>query len=164
MESKISIRQMILGINICIYETLKSYVEHLLHIIKYFFSRNVMYIQYKFFYLILLHINCTEYKELEHQNSQWESATPSISLFLSNLLLIKCCWTSEIDNIFLLQPAQCTETVFREKHGAWDPMPELTITSPDVDSSTCTDGQLDNPMPQSALTLCQSRLYPPVRD
>jgi hypothetical protein len=27
MESKISIRRMILGVNICIYETLKSFVE-----------------------------------------------------------------------------------------------------------------------------------------
>jgi hypothetical protein len=47
----------------------------------------------------------------------------------------------------------------------WDPMPEMTITSPyvhsRVDSSTFTMG---NPMPESTLTLCQSRLYLPVRD
>jgi hypothetical protein len=46
-----------------------------------------------------------------------------------------------------------------------DPMPELTITSPyvhsGVDSNTFTMG---NPMPDSTLILCQSRLYPPVRD
>jgi hypothetical protein len=42
-------------------------------------------------------------------------------------------------------------------------MPELTITSPYVhfriDSSTFTMG---NSMPESTLTLCQSRLYSPV--
>jgi hypothetical protein len=27
------------------------------------------------------------------------------------------------------------ETVFKEKHGVWDPMPELTITSPYADST-----------------------------
>jgi hypothetical protein len=52
-----------------------------------------------------------------------------------------------------------------EKHGVWDPIPELTITSPyvhsRVDSITFTMG---NPMPESTLTLCQRRLYPPVRD
>jgi hypothetical protein len=49
----------------------------------------------------------------------------------------------------------------KEKHGVWDPMPELTITSPyinsRVDSNTFTMG---NPMPESTLT----RLCPPVRD
>jgi hypothetical protein len=44
-------------------------------------------------------------------------------------------------------------------------MPELTITSSNVrsivDSNTFIMG---NPMPESTLTLCQSRLYPPVRD
>jgi hypothetical protein len=53
----------------------------------------------------------------------------------------------------------------KEKHGVWDPMQELTITSPfvhsTVDSHTFSMG---NPMPESTLTLCQSRLYPPVRD
>ncbi len=52
-----------------------------------------------------------------------------------------------------------------ELHGGWDPMPEVTITSPcvnsRVDSNTFT---LGNPMPESTLTLCQSRLYPPVRN
>ncbi len=47
----------------------------------------------------------------------------------------------------------------------WDSMLELTITLPyvhsRVDSNTFTMG---NPMPESTLTLCQSRLYPPVRD
>ena len=55
-----------------------------------------------------------------------------------------------------------TEAEFKEKHGVWDPMPELTITSPyvhsRVDSNTFTMG---NPMLESSLTLCQSRLYPP---
>jgi hypothetical protein len=61
---------------------------------------------------------------------------------------------------------KCTsESEYKEKHGVWGPMPELTITSFDahsrVDSNTFTMG---NPMPESILTLCQSRLYPPVRD
>ncbi len=58
-----------------------------------------------------------------------------------------------------------TEAESKEKHGVWDPMPELTIASPyvhsRVDSNTFT---LGNPMPESTLTLCQIRLYPPVRD
>jgi hypothetical protein len=60
---------------------------------------------------------------------------------------------------------QRSEAESKEKHGACDPMPELTITSlyiqSSVDSNTFTKG---NPMPESTLTLCQSRLYPPVRD
>ncbi len=58
-------------------------------------------------------------------------------------------------------PLSPPEAEFKEKHGVWDPIPELTITFPYVDSSTCTMG---NPMPESTLTLCQSRLYLPVRD
>jgi hypothetical protein len=46
----------------------------------------------------------------------------------------------------------------KEKHGDWDPMPELTITSPYVTSTQSTPTHL----PQA--TLCQCRLYPPVRD
>jgi hypothetical protein len=53
----------------------------------------------------------------------------------------------------------------QRKHGVWDPMPELTINSHCVHSrlgsNTFTMG---NPMPESTLTLCQSRLYPPVSD
>jgi hypothetical protein len=41
-----------------------------------------------------------------------------------------------------------TEAEFKEKHGVWDPMPDLTLTSPYddsvVDSDTFTMG---NPMP-----------------
>jgi hypothetical protein len=40
-----------------------------------------------------------------------------------------------------------TEAESKEKHGVWDPMPELTITSPYVDTNTRTIG---NP-------ICQSR-------
>ncbi len=57
-----------------------------------------------------------------------------------------------------------SEAESKEKHGVWDPMPELTITSPyvhsRVDSNTFTMG---NPLPESTLTLCHSRLYSPVR-
>jgi len=73
--------------------------------------------------------------------------------------------------LFLLYPMYsvyilgCTETVFKEKHGVWNPMPELTITSPHIDFKvdfiTFTMG---DPMPESTLNLCQRRLYPPVRD
>ncbi len=46
-----------------------------------------------------------------------------------------------------------SEAESKEKHGAWDPMPELTITSPyvysRVDSNTFTMG---NPMPESTLS------------
>jgi hypothetical protein len=54
------------------------------------------------------------------------------------------------------------EAESKEKLGVWDPLPEVTITSPyvhsRVDFSTFT---MDNPMPESILTLCH---YPPVRD
>jgi hypothetical protein len=58
---------------------LKSFVETFTpcksHI---YFQGTVMYIQYEFLYLILtrpeltvhMHLNCTEYKEFEHRNSQ----------------------------------------------------------------------------------------------
>ncbi len=56
------------------------------------------------------------------------------------------------------------ETVFKEKHGLWDPILELTVTSPyvdptvyRVDSNTCTMG---NPMPESTLTLHPYHYYP----
>jgi hypothetical protein len=53
----------------------------------------------------------------------------------------------------------------KEKHGELDPKPELTITSPYVHSSVdSTTFTMDNPMPESILTLCQSRRFPPVRD
>ncbi len=44
------------------------------------------------------------------------------------------------------------------KHGVWNPMSELTITLPRVDSNTFI---MDNPMSESTLILRQSRLYPP---
>jgi hypothetical protein len=63
------------------------------------------------------------------------------------------------------QEIESTEAESKEKHCVWDPMPKLTITSPyaysRVNSNTFA---ISNPMPESALTLSQSRLYPPVRD
>ncbi len=56
-----------------------------------------------------------------------------------------------------------SETVFKEKHSVMDPMPELTITSSYVDSrvhsKTCITG---NPLPESTITLCQSRRHKSV--
>ncbi len=63
-------------------------------------------------------------------------------------------------NRLKLEIFSCIVSVFseaesQEKHGVWDPMPELTITSPyvhsRVDSNTFTMG---NPIPESTLTLC----------
>jgi hypothetical protein len=52
-----------------------------------------------------------------------------------------------------------------QKKSIWDPEPELTITSPyvdsRVDSNTCAMGIS---MPQSTLTLYQRLFYLPVRD
>jgi hypothetical protein len=46
----------------------------------------------------------------------------------------------------------------KEKHNVWEPMPELTITSPYVDSDIYLYARVDlNPMPESTLTLRQSR-------
>ncbi len=39
-----------------------------------------------------------------------------------------------------------------KKHGVLDPIPELTINSPYVDSKTFN---MDNPMPESTLSLSQ---------
>jgi hypothetical protein len=63
--------------------------------------------------------------------------------------------------------AVAPEAESKEKHGVWDPMPELTITSPYVHSRVDYNAftmDIGNPMPESTLTLCQSRLYPLVRD
>ncbi len=58
-----------------------------------------------------------------------------------------------------------TEAESKEKHGVWDHMLELTKTSPSVHSRDDSNAfNTGNPMPESTLTLCQSRLYPPVRD
>jgi hypothetical protein len=55
------------------------------------------------------------------------------------------------------KPVLIAKAESKEKHGAWSPTPELTITSPyvhsRVDSSTFPMG---NPIPESTLTLCQS--------
>ncbi len=58
--------------------------------------------------------------------------------------------------VFLLSPLQVrtvAEAESKEKHGVWDPMPDLTITSPyvqsRVDSNTFT---MDNPRPESTLS------------
>jgi hypothetical protein len=57
------------------------------------------------------------------------------------------------------------EAESKEKHGVWDPMPELTISSTYVysrlDSNTFT---MDKPTLESTLTLCWSRLYPSFKD
>ncbi len=55
-----------------------------------------------------------------------------------------------------------SEAESREKHGVCDPMPELTTVQPHFMStpeSTLTHFTMDNLMPESTLTLCQSRLY-----
>jgi hypothetical protein len=60
------------------------------------------------------------------------------------------------------------EAESKEKHCVWESGPyarvdfNLTLCPLQrVDSNTFTMG---NPMPEATLTLCQSRLYPPVRD
>jgi hypothetical protein len=78
-------------------------------------------------------------------------------------VLSKCfCWVRFTYNNSTLQSPEAES---KEKHCVWEPMPELNITSPyvhsRVDSITFTMG---NPMPESTLTLCQSRLYPTVWD
>jgi hypothetical protein len=59
-------------------------------------------------------------------------------------------------------PPSKAEAESKEKHGVWDPMLELTITSPyvcsRVDSNTFTMG---NPMPDSTLSPSQGLLIWP---
>jgi hypothetical protein len=58
-----------------------------------------------------------------------------------------------------------TEAESKDKHGVQDPMLELTITSPNVHSRVdCNTFTMGNPLPESTLTLRQSRLYPLVTD
>ncbi len=80
--------------------------------------------------------------------------------------LLILCWQQKFNTCQLRQqPNQKPEAESKEKHGVWDPMPELTITSPYVDSRVDTNTfTMGNPMPESTLTLCRSRLYSPVRD
>ncbi len=50
------------------------------------------------------------------------------------------------------------EAESKGKHGVWDPMPGLTVTSPYADSNTCNMG---NPMPESSLSPSQGiRIWP----
>ncbi len=69
------------------------------------------------------------------------------------------------DMYFVQYCIYAAEAEPKEKHGVWDHMPEMTTASPyvhsRVDSNTFTMGI---PMPESTLTLCLSRLYPPIRD
>jgi hypothetical protein len=53
------------------------------------------------------------------------------------------CATYEVKNY------RNTEAEYKEKHGVWDPMPELTMTSHYVDYNTFTMG---NPMPELTLS------------
>ncbi len=53
-------------------------------------------------------------------------------------------------------PSRGSEAESKEKHGVWDPMPHSR-----VDSNIFT---MCNHMPESTLTLSQSRLSLPVRD
>ncbi len=71
-----------------------------------------------------------------------------------------CCWFGWLHN-FVSDPADESKA----KHGVWDPMPELTITSPYADSRVDSGSfTMGNPKPESTVTLCQSLLYSPVRD
>jgi hypothetical protein len=54
-----------------------------------------------------------------------------------------------------------TEAESKEKHRVWDPYAGV-----DYDLHLCRLQHIyhGQPIPESTLTLCQSRLYPPVRD
>ncbi len=62
--------------------------------------------------------------------------------------------TEEEDNSYVVFKWNIlgSEAESKKKLSVWDPMPELTVAR--VDSITFTMG---NPMPESILTLCQSR-------
>ncbi len=70
-----------------------------------------------------------------------------------------------IETWIILQRPNLTVPEFKENRVVWDPKLELTIISPyvisRVNSNTFTIG---NPLPESTLTLCFSRLYPPISD
>ncbi len=54
----------------------------------------------------------------------------------------------------LMSVEHTAKTVFKEKHGVWNPMPELT---------TVYNTWATLYMPESTVILCQSLHYPPVR-
>ncbi len=64
-------------------------------------------------------------------------------------------------NPFMRGSAVSKEAESEEKHVVQDSMPELTITSPYINSSVDSNTfMMGNPISESTLTLCQSRLYP----
>jgi hypothetical protein len=71
----------------------------------------------------------------------------------------------EVYKTSFLIPYSKSEAESKE-HGLWDPMPELTITHLMLPpKSTPTHFPCATLwMPESNLTLCQSRLFPPVKD
>ncbi len=72
----------------------------------------------------------------------FSSITFSVRLYYT--LFMGCC---------ILTPGFWAETVFKEKHFVWDPMPELTVTSPYIDSGVQS--------PESTLSLSQGlRIWP----
>jgi hypothetical protein len=115
--------------------------------------------------------------EIEAEASRQVIALPklSISVFVcvsEDASRDRVCWDGSITvyravlyTKVQLKSINNPEVESKEKHDAWEAMQELTVTSPyvhsRVDSNTFTMG---NPMPESTLTLFQSRLYPPVRD
>ncbi len=82
------------------------------------------------------------------------------------LATVSSCLEKSVGHIFTFR--QFTQNCLRfwgriqRKHGVWVPMPELTITMHTLCSLQSRlhiyHGQ---PMPESTLTLCQSRLHPP---
>jgi hypothetical protein len=93
--------------------------------------------------------------------------------FFQSWLMFRCLMTTSthiFHGVYFLrgvkQQTVTAEAESKEKHGVWDPMPGVTITSlyvhSRVDSNTFTKG---NPYARVDLNLiCQSRLYSPVRD
>jgi hypothetical protein len=81
---------------------------------------------------------------------------------LSEAVVNSSCWYKVL---VLKSPSSLRGQIQRKAWCMGVGVPELTITSPyvhsRVDSNTFNTG---NPMPESTLTLCQSRLYPPFRD
>ncbi len=76
---------------------------------------------------------------------------------------------SWIQSVVCKESANCSTLcckLYRDRiHGVWDPLPELIIISPYyIDSRVNSNASImGNSMPESTLTLCQSRLYLPVK-
>ncbi len=103
---------------------------------------------------------------LKKLTCKWTLRQVFIRVFRLELESVMLVFSTQLCELcFLWVSIFTTEAESKEKHGVWDPMPELTITSPDFESSVDSNTFImGNPTPESTLTLCQRRLLSPSQE